>query len=75
MALPRCTYSLYLLYVFRINNSSHFSGIVSKSMTVTESFPSWFIGKNPERRVIEVSYGDALARRFGRANRRKIESF
>lgn len=47
----------------------------SKSMTVTESFPSWFIGKDPERRVIEVSYGDALARRFGRANRRKIESF
>ncbi len=46
-----------------------------KSMTVTESFPSWFIGKNPDRRVIEVSYGESLARRFGRANRRKIEEF
>jgi len=47
----------------------------SKSMTVTESFPSWFIGKNPNRRVIEVSYGESLAQRFGRANRRKIENF
>jgi len=47
----------------------------SKSMTVTESFPSWFIGKNPDRRVIEVSYGESLARRFGRANRRKVEEF
>ena len=46
-----------------------------KSMTVTESFPSWFIGRNPERRVIEVSYGAELAKRFGRANRRKIEEF
>lgn len=46
-----------------------------KSMTITESFPSWFIGKNPDRRVIEVSYGESLARRFGRANRRKIEDF
>ncbi|SMG51480.1 hypothetical protein [Dethiosulfovibrio salsuginis] len=27
-----------------------------KSMTVTETFPSWFIGKNPSRRVIEVSH-------------------
>ena len=46
-----------------------------KSMTVTESFPSWFIGRNPERRVIEVSYGAELAKRFGRSNRRKIEEF
>ena len=46
-----------------------------KSMTVTESFPSWFIGRNPERRVIEVSYGSELAQRFGLNNRRKIEEF
>ena len=44
-------------------------------MTVTESFPSWFIGRNPERRVIEVSYGSELAQRFGLANRRKIDEF
>jgi predicted phage terminase large subunit-like protein len=47
----------------------------SKSMTVTETFPSWFIGKNPNRRVIEISYGDKLAQKFGRENRRKIEEF
>lgn len=46
-----------------------------KSMTVTESFPSWFIGRNPERRVIEVSYGAELAQLFGRSNRRKIDEF
>ena len=46
-----------------------------KSMTVTESFPSWFIGRNPERRVIEVSYGAELAQRFGRSNRQKLEEF
>ncbi len=47
----------------------------SKSMTVTETFPSYFIGKLPSRRVIEVSYGDRLARKFGRANRDKIGDF
>ena len=46
-----------------------------KSMTVTQTFPSWFIGKNPNRRVIEVSYSDELARKFGRENRRKVEEF
>lgn len=47
----------------------------SKSMTVSETFPSYFIGKNPDRKVIEVSYGDSLAKKFGRANRRKIEEY
>lgn len=46
-----------------------------KSMTVTESFPSWFIGRNPERRVIQVSYGSKLAQKFGLSNRRKVEEF
>ena len=46
-----------------------------KSMSVTESFPSWFLGRHPDSRVIEVSYGDSLAKRFGRANRRKLEEF
>ena len=46
-----------------------------KSMTVTESFPSWFIGRNPENRVIEVSYGAELARKFGLSNRRKVDEF
>ena len=47
----------------------------SKSMTITETFPSWFIGRNPDRRVIEVSYGDAFAQKFGRANRTKLEEY
>ena len=47
----------------------------SKSMTVSETFPSWFIGRNPHRRVIEVSYGDRLAKRFGRLNKAKIREF
>ena len=44
-------------------------------MTVSETFPSWFIGKNKNRRVIEVSYGDELAQRFGHKNRQKIDEF
>lgn len=47
----------------------------SKSMTVSETFPSFFIGKNLNRRVILVSYGDSLARKFGRANRNKLEEY
>lgn len=47
----------------------------SKSFTVSETFPSWFIGRKPSRRVIIVSYGDSLARRFGKANRTKVSDF
>ncbi len=46
-----------------------------KSMSVSETFPSWFIMKNPHRRVIEVSYGEDLAQRFGRLNKEKIREF
>ena len=45
----------------------------SKSMSITESFPSWFIGRNPKRRVIQASYGGTLARKFGLSNLQKIE--
>lgn len=44
-------------------------------MTVTETFPSYFIGKDPSRRVIVVSYSQLLAQRFGRSNKRKLEEF
>lgn len=47
----------------------------SKSMTVSETFPSYFVGRNTERRVIEVSYGDRLAKRFGRLNKAKVKEF
>lgn len=44
-----------------------------KSMTVTEAFPSWYLGKHPTRRVIEISYNADTADRFGRRNKEKIE--
>lgn len=46
-----------------------------KSMTVTKTFPSYFLGKFPNKRVIEVSYGDELAKEFGEANRTKVMEF
>jgi predicted phage terminase large subunit-like protein len=46
-----------------------------KSQDITETLPSCYLGRHPDRRVIEVSYGDDLARRFGRSNKRKIEQF
>lgn len=46
-----------------------------KSLTVTETLPSYYLGRYPEKRVIEVSYGSDFAKRFGRANKNKVEQF
>jgi predicted phage terminase large subunit-like protein len=46
-----------------------------KSQGVTETLPSYYLGKNPTKRVIEISYGDDLAQRFGRRNKQKIQQF
>ena len=46
-----------------------------KSMTVTESLPSWWLGRHPEQRVILAAYNDELAERFLRRNREKVERF
>ena len=46
-----------------------------KSITVTESLPSWYLGRYPKNRVIEASYNDDTARRFGRKNLEKLEQF
>ena len=46
-----------------------------KSTTITETFPSWYLMRNPTHRVIEVSYNEDFAKRFGRRNREKIENF
>lgn len=46
-----------------------------KSMTITETLPSWYLGKNPTHRVIEVSYGEEFAKKFGRRNREKISRY
>ncbi|MGW7932818.1 hypothetical protein BU107_06980 [Staphylococcus xylosus] len=46
-----------------------------KSMTVTETFPSYYLAKNPDKRVIATAYSDGLAEKFGRLNRNKFELF
>lgn len=46
-----------------------------KSMSATEAFPSWYWGRNPEKRVILASYNADFASRFGRRNKEKIEKY
>lgn len=46
-----------------------------KSLTITESLPSWYLGRFPRNRVIEASYNDDTAKRFGRKNLEKVEQF
>lgn len=44
-----------------------------KSRIVSQSFPAWFLGRNPDRRVILASYTAALASSFGRQVRDILE--
>ncbi|MBF0560707.1 MAG: phage terminase large subunit [Alphaproteobacteria bacterium] len=37
-----------------------------KSMTASETFPAWYLGRNPERYVIAAAYGQELADRVAR---------
>lgn len=46
-----------------------------KSMLITETLPSYYLGKFPEKRVIVASYGEDLAMKFGRRNKQKIQEF
>jgi predicted phage terminase large subunit-like protein len=46
-----------------------------KSRCVTETLPSYFLGKNPLKHVIEVSYSGDFAQKFGRRNIEKINDF
>lgn len=46
-----------------------------KSLSVTETFPSYYLGKNPDKKVITAAYSDGLARGFGRLNRNKFNEF
>ena len=46
-----------------------------KSLTVTETFPSWYVGKYPDRRCIIACYNDDFAGKFGRRNKAKIDEF
>lgn len=46
-----------------------------KSMTVTETLPSWYEGKYPDRRCIVACYNDDFAGKFGRRNKMKLEEY
>lgn len=40
-----------------------------KSLTLTRFFPPWFLGRNPDFRVMSVSYGATLANKSSRGSR------
>ncbi len=46
-----------------------------KSTAVTETLPSWYLGRNPDHRVIVAGYSEDFAERFCRRNREKIQRF
>lgn len=46
-----------------------------KSYTVTETLPSWFLGKHPTDSVIIASYDSTFAEAFSRRNREKFNEY
>ena len=46
-----------------------------KSFCVTETLPSWFIGRNPNSSCILTAYNADLAEKFGDKNREKVREF
>jgi hypothetical protein len=42
------------------------------SMIVSEYFPAWYLGRNPDKRVVCASYGQELASDFGRKVRNQM---
>lgn len=46
-----------------------------KSMMITETFPSYYLGKNPHSRAMIGSYNDTFAQKFGRKNRDKVSEY
>lgn len=45
-----------------------------KSKLSSELFPSWYLGRNPSRRILSLSYGQDLADTFGRSVRNYLRS-
>lgn len=39
---------------------------IGKSELVSRIFPAWVVGRNPDRKIIETSYNEDLAKGFGR---------
>ena len=48
---------------------------LGKSTTVTEALPSWFLMKNPSKKIILAGYNEDFCTRFGRSTKEKIELF
>ncbi|QBO37523.1 hypothetical protein EQG49_12750 [Periweissella cryptocerci] len=46
-----------------------------KSASITETFPSYYLMKNPENEVMAVAYSEDLYKKFGRKNRDKFTEF
>ena len=46
-----------------------------KSFTVTETLPSWYLGKHPDGNVIIASYEGTFAESFSRRNRDKFNDY
>ena len=46
-----------------------------KSMTLSETLPSWYIGKFPTKRIIMASYNEDTAQKFCRRNADKIVNY
>ena len=45
-----------------------------KSQQCSIDFPAWFLGRNPTKEIIEVSYSAELAQDFGSKTREKVNS-
>lgn len=46
-----------------------------KSTSITETLPSWYLGKNPTHSVIVAGYSGDFVQRFGRRNIDKIRTY
>lgn len=44
-----------------------------KSFTVSEMFPSWYLGKHPKHSIIAATYGQDLSNDFGRKTRNRMQ--
>lgn len=47
---------------------------LGKSTEATKGFPGWFLGRNPHKKIITISYGAELASEFGRDVRNMVDS-
>jgi len=46
-----------------------------KSMTITETLPSFYLGQFPNDRIIEGSYNTTFAQKFGKKNLQKVNMY